>query len=151
MHSNISQILHLYKTCGYYNNFDSTESLGVSYWCVKTPQCGYMEQGLKHITFYVQKHIAPLAMCYNPPLGCKKPSEAPVSVKLVQKLEWYFITNFLYMIMTFHRQRRNSIRYELKYAKWSIQNDMALTISPFLGFHWRYWINQYRPQANLRW
>ena len=28
-----------------------------------------MEHGLKYITSYVQQHIAPLAMCYNPPLG----------------------------------------------------------------------------------
>ena len=31
-----------------------------------------MEHGLKCITFYVQKHIAALAMCYNPSLVCDK-------------------------------------------------------------------------------
>ena len=42
--------------------------LGEYNWYVKIPQCGYMERGLKYILFYVQKHIAPLAICYNPQL-----------------------------------------------------------------------------------
>ena len=42
-----------------------------------------MEHGLKYITFYVQKHIAPLAVCYNLPLVCDKPLEVPAFVKLV--------------------------------------------------------------------
>ena len=33
--------------------------LGVYYWYLKIPQCWYMEQGLKDIAFYVQKHVAP--------------------------------------------------------------------------------------------
>ena len=57
--------------------------IGVCYWCVKIPQCGYMEHGLKHITFYVQKYIAPLAMCHNPAIVHDKPLGAPASVKLV--------------------------------------------------------------------
>ena len=52
----------------------------VGYWCVKLPQCGYMKHGLKHITFYVQKHIAALAMCYNPVFVFDKPLGAPASV-----------------------------------------------------------------------
>ena len=36
-----------------------------------------------HVTFYVQKHIAALTMCYNPGLVRDKPQEAPVSVKLI--------------------------------------------------------------------
>ena len=43
----------------------------------------YMEDGLKHIMFYVHKHIAPLAMCHNPALVRYKPLVASVSVKLV--------------------------------------------------------------------
>ena len=82
MYSNISEILLLYKTWEYYNKFDSAESLGVYYCCVKIPQCGYMEHGLKYIMFYIQKHIAPLAMCYNPPLVRDKPLGAPTLVKL---------------------------------------------------------------------
>ena len=46
-------------------------------------QCGYMEHGLKHITLYVQKHIAALGMCYNPALVRDKPLGAPASVKSV--------------------------------------------------------------------
>ena len=42
-----------------------------------------MEHGLKHIKFYVQKHIAILAMCYNPALVRDKPLGAPASVKQV--------------------------------------------------------------------
>ena len=68
MYSNISQILLLYKMGGYYNKFDSMKSIGIYYLCVKMPKCRYMEHGLKHITFDVQKLLAPLPMCYNPPL-----------------------------------------------------------------------------------
>ena len=68
---------------GYYNKFDSTKSLGVSYWCVKISQYGYMGHGLKLITFYVQKLIAALAMCHNLLLVRDKPLGAPASVKLV--------------------------------------------------------------------
>ena len=82
LYSNISQVLMLCKTWRYYNKFDSPKSLGVCYWCVKIPQCGYMELGLKHISFYVQKHIVALAMCYNPALVRDKPLGAPESVKL---------------------------------------------------------------------
>ena len=42
-----------------------------------------MEHALKYITFYVEKHIAHLAMCYNPMLVRDKPLEAPKFVKLV--------------------------------------------------------------------
>ena len=51
--SNISQILLLCKTWGYYNKFDSTKSFGAYYWYVTISQCEYMKHGLKHITFYV--------------------------------------------------------------------------------------------------
>ena len=44
------------------------ETLGICYWCVKIPQCGYMGDGLKPITFYVQKHTLALEKCHNPPL-----------------------------------------------------------------------------------
>ena len=83
MYSNISQILLLYKTWWYYNKFDSTKSLGVCYLRVKIPQCRYMEHGSKHITFYVQKHIAALAMCYDPAPAFDKSLGVPASVKLV--------------------------------------------------------------------
>ena len=52
MYSNISQILMLYKTWGYYNKFDS---LGVCYWCAKVQQCGYMEHGSKDIALVRDK------------------------------------------------------------------------------------------------
>ena len=83
LYSNISQILLLYDTSGYHNKFDSTKSLGVCYWCVKIPQCRCMEHGSKYITFYVQKHIAHLAMCCDPPLVRDKPLGAPAFVKPV--------------------------------------------------------------------
>ena len=83
MYGNISQILLLYKTWGYYNKCDSTKSLGVCYWCVRIPQCGYMVHGLKLKAFYVQKHITVLAWCHNPALVCDNPLGAPAYVKLV--------------------------------------------------------------------
>ena len=90
MCSNVSQILLLYKKWGYCNEFYSAKLLGVCYWCVKIPQCGYMGHGLKLISFYVQKHIAALAMCHNPPLVRDKPLGVPTSVKLV-----YYLVVFL--------------------------------------------------------
>ena len=98
MWGNISQILLLYKMLWYYNKFDSTKSLGVSYWCVEIPQYKYMEHGLKHITFYVQKYIAALAMCYNPGLVRDKPLGAPASVKLI----YYVLQNTFCSYFTEH-------------------------------------------------
>ena len=53
------------------------EIIGVCYWCVKIPQRGYMEYGLKHITLNVLKHIAVLVRYYNPGLVRDKPLGAP--------------------------------------------------------------------------
>ena len=74
MYSNISQVLLLYKMWNY-NKFVSTKSLGYVTDVSKFHN-GYMEHGLEHITFYVNKHIAALVRYYNPglirnkPLGC---------------------------------------------------------------------------------
>ena len=73
LYSDISQILLLYETWEYYNKFDSTKSLRVCYWYVKISQCGKMEHGLEYIMFYVEKHIAPLAVCCGPLLVHDKP------------------------------------------------------------------------------
>ena len=35
---------------------------------VKIPEYGYMEHGLEYITFYIQKHLARLAVCSGLPL-----------------------------------------------------------------------------------
>ena len=59
------------------------KSLGVYYRWVKIQQYGYMEQVLKHITFYVQNHRAPQAMCYNPLLVRDKMLGVPAFVKLI--------------------------------------------------------------------
>ena len=61
-----------YKTWRYYNKFDSTKSLGIRYQCVKMPQCGYMEYGLKDTAFYVQKHTNTLHSCHNFPAGSRQ-------------------------------------------------------------------------------
>ena len=55
----------------YYNKIWLYKTIGVCYWCVKIPQWGYIEHGLKHITFD------------NPGLVRDKPWGAPASVKLV--------------------------------------------------------------------
>ena len=67
----------------YHNKFDSTKAWGVYNWCVKIPQCEYLEYGLEYIRFYVQKHIGPLIMCYNPDYESDKLLGAPAFVKLV--------------------------------------------------------------------
>ena len=41
-----------------------------------------MEHGLEYITFYIQNHIAPLAVCSGPPLVRDKPLGAPAFVRL---------------------------------------------------------------------
>ena len=45
-------------------------------------RCGCVEHGLECITFYVQKHTAPLAVCSGPPLVWDGSLEAPVFVRL---------------------------------------------------------------------
>ena len=68
---------------GYYNKFVPSKSLGVCYWCVKIPQYGYLDHGLKHISFYVQKRVGAMGMCYNPALVGDKPLGALASLKRV--------------------------------------------------------------------
>ena len=46
-----------------------------------------MERGLKCIMFYVKKHTAPPAMCYDPPLVRDKPLRLPAFVKLVYLIQ----------------------------------------------------------------
>ena len=82
LYSNISQILLLYKVWGFYYKFDSMKSLGVYYWHVKMPRCGCVEHGLEYITFHVQKHIAHLAACSEPPLVGDAPLGTPTFLKL---------------------------------------------------------------------
>ena len=72
MFCNISQIFLLHKTCRYYNKFDSTESLGVRYWCIKIPQCGLMEHGLKDIAIICSKPYNTLHSCHNFPAGSQQ-------------------------------------------------------------------------------
>ena len=47
--------------------------VGAYYWYVKIPQCRYMENGLKDIAFYAQKHITPNRVCHNFPLVHNRP------------------------------------------------------------------------------
>ena len=42
-----------------------------------------MEHGLKDVAYYVQKHIAPCAICHTPPLVRDMPLGVPAFVKLV--------------------------------------------------------------------
>ena len=43
------------------------EIYGVYNWYIKISQFEYMKHGLKDLAFYVQKHIASRAVCYNFP------------------------------------------------------------------------------------
>ena len=38
------------------------KSLGICYWYVKMPQCGYVEHGSEYFSIDVQKHIAHLEL-----------------------------------------------------------------------------------------
>ena len=83
-----SCIAIFHKYCCYINHgsiinkFESIKSLGVCYWYVEIPQCGYMEYGLLYIMFYVLKLIAPLASCSNPLLVCDNQPRSPAFVRL---------------------------------------------------------------------
>ena len=83
-----------------------------------------MELGIKDITFYVQNHIAPRAVCYNFPLIRDKPLVVPAFVKL------FYLTgtkpmNFeqglgsddytLLSISDMHRHAENHINRDLIY------------------------------------
>ena len=88
MFSNISQILLLYKTCGYHKKWLYAIYGGTYYGYVKIWQCGYMEHGLKYIAFCVKKkHIAHKTVCYNFPLVHDKPLGTPAFVKLVYSFQ----------------------------------------------------------------
>ena len=89
-----------HKTRGYHNKFDSTKSLKVCYWYFRTPQCGWMEHRLKGTQFYVQKRIAPRAICYNPPLVCDKLLEAPTFIRRVYlfSLQLWKVGNVIFLI-----------------------------------------------------
>ena len=77
-------IFHKYCCCTKHGDVVTlVKSLGACYWLVKTPQWGYMEHGLRYITFYVQIHMAPLAVCSGPHLDRNKPLGAPAFVRLV--------------------------------------------------------------------
>ena len=84
LYNNSSQILLLCKTWGYDKRNWLPEILGVYFWYVKIPQCGYMSHGLEYmyVTFYVQKHIAPPGICSNPPLVRDKPLGVPAFIRL---------------------------------------------------------------------
>ena len=69
------------------------KSLGVYYWYVKKSQCGCVAHGSEYITFYVQKHIAPLVAFLHLPLVCGRPLGAPAFVKLA-----YWIIVSLYIL-----------------------------------------------------
>ena len=49
----------------------------------KYHKAGILSMDYDYITFYVQKHIAPLAKCYNPPLVRDKPLGVPAIVNLI--------------------------------------------------------------------
>ena len=64
-----------------YNKF--INSLGLCHWHFKIPHCRYMEHGLEYIMFYVQNHMAPLAVCSGPPLVHDKLLEAAAETCLL--------------------------------------------------------------------
>ena len=81
LYSNISQILLLHKTWGNYKNLTLWNPWCMLLICQKT-QYGYEEHGLEYITFYVQKHIAPVMLCSGPSQVCDKPLGGPAFVRL---------------------------------------------------------------------
>ena len=72
------------------------KSLGVCYWYVKIPQCEYMEHGLEYITFYVQKHMAPLAVCSGSPVGLWRAARGAriCVICLLQSQKWKKMSRF---------------------------------------------------------
>ena len=48
------------------------KSLGVCYWYVNMPRCGWVEHGLKYITVYVQKHKYTIGDLFLSPVGSRR-------------------------------------------------------------------------------
>ena len=82
--SKIPKITLLYKTWRCYNKFKSMKSLSVCYLYAKMPRWRCVEHGLEleYITFYVQKHLTPLAVCSVSQLVHNVPLGAPLFVRL---------------------------------------------------------------------
>ena len=93
----------------------------------------HMEHGSKHITFYVQKHIASLAMCYNPPLVRDKSIGAPVFVKLVYLTGGFVavlprcLSNLMDRHLGNHYPAHNEVFPHYRSFVWGIHHSPVLT------------------------
>ena len=119
-----------YTKCGDIIKKKFYEIIGVYYWCVKIPQCVYMKHGLKYNTLYVEKHIASLTMCYNPPLVHHKLLGAPAFVKLA-----YFILLLLPFLVVSHYEFCHFL-----YLFWITDWDCLFHVS-VLWDEWRPYLN----------
>ena len=61
------------KSLGYITDMSKYHNVGI--WSI-------MEYGLEYITFYVQKHVAHVAICFNPPLVRENSLGATAFVRL---------------------------------------------------------------------
>ena len=107
----------------YYNEFDSTKSLGVRYRYIKIPQCGLMEHGLKDIAFYVQKHIKFCTVVIISLLGGDEPPPPPPPPPSIFAMTFTFSSQVLkvkYWICYFLRKTVGLPRSQNKYIDWKL-------------------------------
>ena len=110
------------------------KSLGVSYCYVKMPWCGCMEYRLEYITFYVQKHIALLALCSGAPLVRHGRLGASAFVRLAYCCNMYFEVGLLYAnwkIMHIYENQFHAI-----INAWSLATQRGVIYN---GHHWFKW------------
>ena len=91
--------------------FDSTKSLGVYYWYVKTLQCGHMEHGLKYIAFYYPNHIG-----------------APACLRLV-----YQQCAHMPWLNTLRSQQRVDIRHDNMFISFTFKQSFLCVIFSNIG------------------
>ena len=81
MHSNISQILLLYKTWRYHNKFDSPKSLGGMLLMCHNTTVRVYGPWIKTYSVLCSKRVVAMDISYNPALVRDKSLGAPASVK----------------------------------------------------------------------
>ena len=98
--------------------------LWVCHWNVKMPGCGCVEHGIDYITFYVQKHIAPLVALFWFPAGSGQAARGAC----ICETHWYLICQ-KYCCCAIHLNKHMTIRIENAVIHYDVL---------FYSWHWIY-------------
>ena len=132
LQSNISQILLLYKTCGYHNKFDSLKSLGVCYWYVKIQQSGYTGHGLALFMFYVQKIWHLLGSVVGFPLASDKLLGAPAFMRPAYRMCIYSVESLLSSNRIWKMTK--TTRWVFCSFRWYSKNTLSMMFNTIFAF-----------------